>query len=93
VSIQATAVTVGTAASLIITVGDFAAGGKDGRVTYEILNNGSSVIWIGGTNGVTTANGSPLPAGGARTLDLRLGATVYAISDQAGQDVRILEVR
>jgi hypothetical protein len=92
-SINATATTVGTTATQIISVENFSAGSKDGRVTYEILNNGLQTIWIGGTSGVTSANGSPLPAGGARTLDLRLGAVVYAISAAAGQDVRILEVR
>jgi hypothetical protein len=92
-SITTSAVTVGTEAVLIVNAEQFAASGGDGRMTYEILNNGNSIIWIGGTSGVTTANGSPLPAGGVRTLDLRLGAVVYAISDQAGQDVRILEVR
>jgi hypothetical protein len=91
--IQATAVTVGLTATAIITVGDFAAAAKDGRITYEILNNGTEVIWLGGNAQVTDATGSPLPAGGARTLDLRLGAVVYAISTAAGQDVRILEVR
>jgi len=92
-SIQSSAVEVGASPVQIISVTDFAAGAKDGRVTYEILNNGTRVLWIGGTNGVTSSNGSPLPAGGARTLDLRLGAVVWAVSDQAGQDVRILEVR
>jgi hypothetical protein len=91
-SIQASAVTVGTAAVLIISGEDYAAGSKDGRVTYEILNNGTATLYIGGTNSVTTANGSPLPAGGARTLDLRLGSVVYAIAGAAGQDVRILKV-
>ncbi len=92
-SINATATTVGLTATQIISAENFAAGSKDGRVTYEILNNGQQTIWLGGTSGVTSANGSPLPAGGARTLDLRLGAVVYAISAAAGQDVRILEVR
>lgn len=91
-SITASAVTVGTAATAIISGEDYASGSGDGRVTYEILNNGNVTIYIGGTNAVTTANGSPIPAGGARTLDLRLGAVVYAISSSAGQDVRILKV-
>ncbi len=91
-SITASAVTVGTAATAIITGDDYAAGNKDGRVTYEILNNGSVTIYIGGNSSVTTSNGSPIPAGGARTLDLRLGSVVYAIASSAGQDVRILKV-
>jgi hypothetical protein len=92
-SIIVTATTVGTAATQIILVEDFAAAAKDGRVTYEILNNGNTTIWIGGDDSVTDSTGTPLPAGGARTLDLRLGAAVYAISTAASQDVRILEVR
>jgi hypothetical protein len=91
--IIATATTVGITATQIISVTDISAATKDGRTTYEILNNGSETIWIGGTNQVTSSNGSPLPAGGARTIDLRLGAVVYAISTEAGQDIRILEVR
>lgn len=92
-SIIVTATTVGTTASQIISVEDFSAAADDGRITYEILNNGNSVIWIGGDDTVTDTTGTPLPAGGVRTLDLRLGAVVYAISNAAGQDVRIMEVR
>lgn len=91
--IIASATTVGTTATQIINVTDTSAAAKDGRITYEILNNGSVPIWIGGNAQVTSSNGSPLPAGGARTIDLRLGAVVYAISSQADQDIRILEVR
>lgn len=92
-SIQTSASTIGTAASLIITAEDFASAAKDGRTTYEIYNNGSATIFLGGTNAVTTSNGIPIPPKASRTLDLRLGATVYAISGSAGQDVRILVVR
>lgn len=91
--IIASATTVGTTATQIINVTDVSAASKDGRITYEILNNGTTTVWIGGTDQVTQANGAPLPAGGVRTIDLRLGAVVYAISTQAGQDIRILEVR
>lgn len=91
--IIASATTVGTTATQIINVTDVSAASKDGRITYEILNNGTTTVWIGGNDQVTQANGAPLPAGGVRTIDLRLGAVVYAISTQAGQDIRILEVR
>ena len=92
-SIQTSATTVGLTASAIISVEDFSSAAKDGRTTYEVYNNGTSVIYLGGSNAVTTANGIPVPAKASRTLDLRLGSVIYAISGSAGQDVRIMVVK
>ena len=92
-SISTSASTVGTEASLLVTVDDFSSAAKDGRTTYEIYNNGTATIYLGGTSGVTVATGIPIPAKASRTLDLRLSATVYGISGSAGQDVRIMVVK
>jgi hypothetical protein len=92
VTINTSAKTVGLTASSIILVENFASAAKDGRITYEVYNNGSATIYLGGTSGVTTSTGIPIPPKASRTLDLRLGANIYAISGTAGQDVRVMEV-
>lgn len=91
-SITTSAATVGTAAVLLISGEDYSAGNKDGRITYDIYNNGTATVYIGGTSAVTTATGTPIPVGGSRTLNLRIGATVYGISGTAGQNLRIMKV-
>jgi hypothetical protein len=91
-AIQATKIIAGLTAVELVHVTDEAAGRGDGRITYEILNNGTATLYIDGANTVTTATGSPIPAGGARTLNLRLGAKVWGISTSATQDIRILKV-
>jgi hypothetical protein len=91
-TIQATKVTAGLTAVELVSVTDEASGRGDGRITYEILNNGSATLYIDGVNTVTANTGSPIPAGGARTLNLRLGAKVWGISTSADQDIRILKV-
>lgn len=91
-SITTSAATVGTAASLIISGEDYAAGAKDGRITYDIYNNGSATIYIGGNSNVTTSNGMPIPVQANRTVNLRIGAVVYAISGSAGQNIRLMKV-
>ena len=84
-------VTVGQTASVIITVDDFGSGSGDGRITYQILNNGTSTLYLGDSE-LTTSNGMPIPAGGTMGLNMRLGAELYAISDGTSQDIRIMKV-
>ena len=84
-------VTVGNTSSLIITVDDFGSGSGDGRITYQILNNGNATLYLGDSE-VTTSNGMPIPAGGTMALNMRLGAELYAVSDGTSQDIRIMKV-
>lgn len=91
-SITTSATTVGTAAVLLISGEDYASGSKDGRITYDIYNNGSATIYVGGTSDVTTSTGMPIPVQANRSLNIRIGATVYGISGSAGQNVRIMKV-
>lgn len=88
---SSTNVTVGITASAIITVDDFGSGSGDGRITYQILNNGNSTLYLGDST-VTVNNGMPIPAGGSMAINMRLGAVLYAISDASSQDIRIMKV-
>ena len=81
-SFTAANVTIGTSAGLVA-----AANGT--RKSLTVYNNGSAVIYLGGS-GVTTAAGLPLAVGQGITFDGNTAA-VYGISGSAGQDVRYFE--
>ena len=83
--------TVGVSVTEIVNVDDYGSGNKDGRITYQILNNGNVTIYLGDEN-VTTNSGMPLPAGATMGINLRLGGKVYAISTSSSQDIRIMKV-
>ena len=79
-----TAFTVGVAAvQLFISNGS--------RKSLLILNNSANAIFIGPTNGVTTATGFPLAPGASYSDDLNNGP-IWAISAVAGNNVRTLEL-
>lgn len=40
------------------------------RTALKIYHNGSTTIYVGSDNSVTTSNGYPLPAGAELTLDI-----------------------
>jgi hypothetical protein len=88
---SSTNVTVGQTASVIVTVDDFGSGSGDGRITYQILNNGNDTLYLGDSE-LTTSNGMPIPAGGTMAINMRLGSVLYAISDGISQDIRIMKV-
>lgn len=83
--------TVGTAAAILITVDDEASGNGDGRITYQILNNGNSTIYVGDSD-VSDVNGFPIFVGASMAINMRLGAVLYAISETSNQDTRILKI-
>ena len=82
--------TVGSTAGILITVSDIDSGGGDGRITYQILNNGTNTIYIGDSD-VDDANGFPIFVGASMAVNMRLGAVLYAISESGNQDTRILK--
>lgn len=82
---------VGITAAILVDVNDLTTGGGDGRITYQILNNGNSTIYLGDSD-VTVVNGFPVPIGGSMAINMRLGAKLYAISDTVAQDIRIMKV-
>jgi hypothetical protein len=80
--VVSTAKTVGTAAVLLA---------QASRRRFLVLQNLSAgAVYIGGS-GVTTANGIRLSGALPMAVPVVDGCAVYAISDTAAQDVRILE--
>lgn len=61
------------------------------RIHATIRNNGSSVVYLGKDNTVTTANGLPLNPGDVYEDDSSTDAW-FAISAASGVDVRTLEI-
>jgi hypothetical protein len=81
---QAAAVT-STAAVLI-------ASSLSGRRSIMIQNLSNRAIWIGKDTNVTNVNGMKVPAGQVMDMDLGEDVSVWAISDAATADVRVLEL-
>lgn len=81
--LTASAITVGTAAGL-------ASAASATRQKLTLINNSAAAkVYLGADATVTAANGFPLPPGGGFTFE-GTTAAVWAISDTAGADVRIL---
>lgn len=80
-ALAAAAVTVGTAATLL-------AAADDERKSLTLRNQGATDLFIGPA-GVTAADGFPVAAGEAFTLD-RSTAAVYGIRASGSYDVRTL---
>jgi len=81
-SISSAAVSVGTDAIQLVAA-------MAGRKSLVVQNLGASDIYVGGT-GVTTASGIKVAgSGGSLSIDKTAGA-VWAISANAGQDVRVM---
>lgn len=79
------AVTVGTTA-VQLTASPLA-----GRTGLIIQNNGNKSIFVG-DSGVTTSDGLEVGKGGSLHLEAGEVIDLYAISTNAGQDVRIFEI-
>jgi len=60
------------------------------RNVLAVQNLGAGAVYIGGAD-VTTANGILIPNGAITALDFLSQCELYAVSDTAGQDVRVLE--
>lgn len=70
-----------TAQVAATTSAALAVAGAMGRDTVTLYNAGSATAYIGNSNAVTTANGFPIPAGGAITMEAT--ADIYAIGAAA----------
>lgn len=83
---RATAMTVGTTATRIPTVG------LAYRRTIAIRNNGASTVFLGESSGVTVATGFPLKPDEIFHADATGDVPVYGISDSSSVDVRVMEL-
>lgn len=84
-SVRASKVLVGLAAVLLPAVA------LAGRKTLVGRNLGTTTVWLGGS-AVTVATGMPVLPRESITADISDAASLYAIADTAGQDVRVLEI-
>jgi len=80
-------VTVGTSSVIIVAARTGVAG--NGRISATVVNMGTATIYIGNTSGVTVANGFPLPAQAAMSLNTM--SVIYGISGTASQTVGYVE--
>ena len=77
--------TVGTAAAVLLQCAT-----DNRRNVLVVQNTSGGILYIGGSD-VTTANGIKLSAGQIMSLDFLSQCEVWAVSDTAAQDVRVLE--
>lgn len=63
---------------------------EDGRCTYEIFNDSSETVFLGGAD-VTVESGIPLPPGTSRTIGLRIKGRIFGIAAEAAT-VRVMRV-
>lgn len=61
------------------------------RKKVQIQNLGNKLVYLGFDNSVTTSNGIAIPRGGVYEFEWSDNVDLYAISSNAGQDVRIVE--
>ena len=78
-------VSVGTSATLLEAATDLSRNG------IAIQHLGANNLYIGGSN-VTTANGLKVAPDVINFLDALSQCEIYAISDAASQDVRVMEI-
>ncbi|MCL4366217.1 hypothetical protein M1437_03250 [Patescibacteria group bacterium] len=84
---KTTSNTVGVAAVLLPNYGQLF-----NRRSMIIYNNSSNMIYIGGSD-VTTGNGFPIPANSySPAIDAGYNLKVYGIAEQAGNNVRVIEI-
>jgi len=82
-----TQVTVGTTPVRLPTVA------MASRRALSIRNNSAlNTLYLGFNSTVTTANGFPLRAGESIPFDFTASIMIFGIADNAGTDVRIIEV-
>lgn len=86
-SLATSQATIGVVAALVVAARSGAQG--VGRAAVTLYNTGAATVYYGPTAGVTTANGMPLPAGAAVTLNTM--AAIYGISPGAGNVIGITE--
>lgn len=79
--------TVGTT---LVTLPNY--GQLNNRRTLQIYNNSSNTIYYGGSD-VSVSNGIPvLPSSFSASIDAGYNMKIYAVSSQANNDVRVVEV-
>ena len=77
--------TIGTSAELLVTTG------LSGRGRLLIQNRGDCSIYIGASN-VTDLNGFEIPGSATMVLEAGDCLNLYAIAEEVGTDVRIMEL-
>ena len=60
------------------------------RRTMLVFNNGSNIVYIGGST-VTASAGYPLQPGQEKGFDISSGLVMYGITSSGSSDVRTLE--
>lgn len=86
VGFKTTAETAGTTASELVSSPLL------GRVRVMIQNLGTKDVYLGFDNTVTSANGLRIAAGSFLEMPFGEDLDIWAISSQAGQDLRIVEI-
>ncbi len=81
------ALTVGTTAVVVRVGGSNLAN----RINLTLHNNSLVNMFWGYTSGVTTASGSPIPAGNSASWDVGPNQDIYVITTVAGQNARVTE--
>ena len=82
---QTSTATVGTSAV------ELASTPLNGRFKVIVQNSGSSSIFVGEANTVTTSNGIEISKNSSMEFEFGEAMNIWAISGSAGQDVRVLE--
>jgi len=80
--------TVGTATAVKVVPAD----GMEQNALIHNNSTGDAVIYIGGSDSVTTNDGTLITAEERISVDLGAGDEVWAISDTAGINVRVFRV-
>ncbi len=80
-----TSITVGTSAAVLLP-----ATAATNRRSMSIHNNGSEIVYLGGSN-VTSTNGYPLAAGDSIPIDINANAKIYGRTSANSSNVRLLE--
>lgn len=89
-TVKSSAVSVTTSATRLDSA-DSADDGQPGQ-SVAVYNNGTATIYLGGSS-VTTATGSPVPAGTwGPSMDLTPAEGLYGIVASGTQEARVLEV-
>lgn len=78
-------VTVGATATLIVNQ-------NTGRKTVVITNLGTTDVWLGSSNGVTTSNGQLLPGTKGASISIPSTSAVWGIATSGTQAVSFLDV-
>jgi hypothetical protein len=77
-------VTVGTSATQIVAA-------RTGRLSVQVVNHGTTDVFLGTSNGVTTGNGILLPGTKGASVTLDLPGALWGIVAAGTQAVSFLE--